>query len=101
VFVAVIKEGLTKAGFKTVTRGANTSIRLKNSFQTDEIYGFKIAKATLSLLTQDSSRKNIATKTISLSGKSRYDYDKAKASAAQALKKKIETEGIYTVLGIH
>lgn len=101
MFVAVIKEGLTKAGIKTVTRGSNTSIRLKNNFQTDEIYGFKIAKATLSLLTQDSSRKNIATKTISLSGKSRYDYEKAKMSAAQALKKKIEAEGIYTVLGIH
>lgn len=101
VFVTALKEGLNRAGIKTVTRGSNTSIRLKNSFQTDEIYGFKIAKATLSISTQDSSRKNIATKTISLSGKSRYDYDKAKASAAQALKKKIETEGIYSVLGIH
>jgi len=101
VFVAVLKEGLSKAGIKTVSRGANTSIRLKNSFQTDEIYGFKIAKATLSISTQDSSRKNIATKTINLSGKSRYDYEKAKASAAQGLGKKIEAEGIYTVLGIH
>ncbi len=101
LFVTLLKEGLNKAGIKTVTQGANTSIRLKNSFQTDEIYGFKIAKATLSIFTQDSSRKNIATQTINLSGKSRYDYEKAKASAAQALRKKIETEGIYTVLGIH
>jgi len=100
VFVAVLKEGLNKAGVKIVTRGANTSIHLKNSFQTDEIYGFKIAKATLSIFTQDSSHKNIATKMITLSGKSRYDYDKAKASASQGLGKKIEAEGIYSVLGI-
>jgi hypothetical protein len=101
IFIVVLKEGLNKAGIKTVTRGANTTIRLSNNFQTDEIYGFKIAKASLSISTQDSSHKNIATKTISLSGKSRYDYEKAKTSAAQALGKKIETEGIYTVLGIH
>jgi len=100
VFVTVITEGLNKAGIKTVYKGANTRIHLKNSFQTDEIYGFKIAKATLSISTQDSSRKNIATKTINLSGKSRYDYDKAKASAAQNLRKKIEEEDIYTVIGI-
>jgi len=100
VFVAVLTEGLNKAGIKTVYKGANTRIHLKNSFQTDEIYGFKIAKATLTVSTQDDSRKNIATKTINLSGKSRYDYDKAKSSAAQGLRKKIEEENIYTVLGI-
>jgi LPP20 lipoprotein len=100
VFVATLKEGLNKVGIKTVHKGANTRIHLKNSFQTDEIYGFKIAKATLTVSTQDNSRKNIATKMISLSGKSRYDYDKAQASAAQSLSKKIETEGIYSVLGI-
>jgi len=100
VFVAVLTEGLNKAGIKTVYKGANTRIHLKNNFQTDEIYGFKIAKATLTVSTQDNSRKNIATKTITLSGKSRYDYDKAKSSAAQGLSNKIKEEGIYTVLGI-
>jgi hypothetical protein len=100
VFVAVLTEGLNKAGIKTVYKSANTRIHLKNNFQTDEIYGFKIAKATLTISTQDNSRKNIATKTISLSGKSRYDYDKAKTSAAQGFSNKIKEEGIYTVLGI-
>lgn len=100
LFIAVIKEGLNKAGIKTVAQGANTSIHLKNNFQTDEIYGFKIAKATLSLSTQDDKRKTIATKTLNLSGKSRYGYEQAKASSAKALGKKIDEEGIYSILGI-
>lgn len=100
VFIDVLKEGLNKAGIKTVSSSANASIYLKNSFQTDEIYGFKIAKASLSLSSKDANKKTIATRSIKLSGKSRYDYDKAKANAAQTLAQKIEQEGIYTLLGI-
>ncbi len=100
IFIDVLKEGLNKAGLKTVDNRANARIHLKNSFQTDEIYGFKIAKANLSLSSKDANNKTIATKSIKLSGKSRYDYDKAKANSAYALGQKIEQEGIYTLLGI-
>jgi hypothetical protein len=100
VFIDVLKEGLNKAGIKTVSSSANASIYLKNNFQTDEIYGFKIAKANLSLSSKDAKSKTIATRSIKISGKSRYDYDKAKANASHALAKKIEQEGIYTLLGI-
>jgi len=100
LFIDTLKEGLNKAGFKTVPAKAETNIHIKNNFQLDEIYGFKIAKATLSFSTNDAKHKTIATRSITVSGKSRYDYDKAKANAAQALARKIDKEGIYTLLGI-
>ncbi len=100
VFVDALKEGLNEAGIQTVSSGANTHIHLKNSFQTDEIYGFTIVKATLLFSTKDAQQKNIATKSIILNGKSRYDAEKAKHSAAQALTLKIRQEGIYAVVGI-
>lgn len=100
VFVDALKEGLNEAGIKTVSSNANTYIHLKNRFQTDEIYGFNIAKATLSLSTKDANQKNIATKTLNISGKSRYDHEKAKLNASQVLGAKIKKEGIYAVLGI-
>lgn len=100
VFVDILKEGLNKAGIRTVTSKANTHIHLKNSFQLDEIYGFKIAKATLSISSKDRAEKTIATASLKFSGKSRYDYKKAKANSASILDKKIKKEGIYTLLGI-
>lgn len=100
LFIDTLKEGLNKAGIKTVPRRSETNIHIKNDFQLDEIYGFKIAKARLSFSTKDAKHKTIATRSINLNGKSRYDYDKAKANAAQALAKKIDEEGIYTLLGI-
>ncbi len=100
VFIDTLKEGLNKAGIKTVSRKTENNIHIKNDFQLDEIYGFKIAKARLSFSTKDAREKTIATSSFNLSGKSRYDYEKAKANAAQALAKKIEEEGIYTLLGI-
>lgn len=100
VFIDALKEGLNKAGIKTVSKHANTNIHIKNRFQTDEIYGFKIAKSTLSLSTLDAKNKTIATRTMTLNGKSRYDYDKAKNNAAHLLSKKITEEGIFTLLGI-
>ncbi len=100
VFIDTLKEGLNKAGIKTVSNRAETNIHIKNDFQLDEIYGFKIAKARLSFSTKDAREKTIATSSFNLSGKSRYDYEKAKANAAQALSKKIDEEGIYTLLGI-
>ncbi|MFC2073661.1 LPP20 family lipoprotein [Campylobacterota bacterium] len=100
VFIDVLKEGLNKAGLKVVRNNENASIHIKNSFQTDEIYGFKIAKASISFSSKDAKNKTIATRSIKLSGKSRYDYDKAKANAAQVLGQQIEQEGIYTLLGI-
>ena len=42
----------------------------------------------------------MATASIKFSGKSRYDYEKAKANSASILDKKIKQEGIYTLLGI-
>jgi len=100
VFTDALKEGLNKAGIKVVNSGANTKIKLKNSFQTDEIYGYKIAKANFSIATQ-SSGKTIATNNLSLSGKSRYDYKKAKLNAANLLRAKIKKDGIFSVLGIN
>ncbi|MBE0497974.1 MAG: LPP20 family lipoprotein [Campylobacterales bacterium] len=100
VFVDALKEGLNDAGIQTVSSGANTHIHLQNSFQTDVIYGFTIVKATLLLSTKDAQQRNIATKTISLNGKSRYDAEKAKLSAAQSLSLKITQEGIYALIGI-
>ena len=100
LFIDVLKEGLNKAGIKTVSSRANANIHIKNRFQLDEIYGFKIAKATLSFSTKDTRQKTIATRSMNLSGKSRYDYEKAKANAAHALGKKINEEGIYSLLGI-
>lgn len=100
VFVDALKEGLNDAGIQTVSSGANTHIHLKNSFQTDVIYGFTIVKATLLLSTKDTQQRNIATKTINLNGKSRYDAEKAKLSAAQSLSLKITQEGIYALVGI-
>lgn len=100
IFMDTLKEGLNKAGLKVVSRKANAGIHIKNTFQTDEIYGFKIAKASLSLSSKDGKNKTIATRSIKISGKSRYDYDKAKANAAHSLGQKIEQEGIYTLLGI-
>ena len=100
IYIDALKEGLNKAGIKTVSSGANAHIRLKNSFQTDDIYGFKIAKATLSLSTLDEKNRTIATQTITLNGKSRYDYEKAQQNTVQAFSKKIETDGIFAILGI-
>lgn len=100
VFIDALKEGLNKAGIKTVSSHANASIHLKNHFQTDEIYGFKIAKSTLSLSTQDARKKTIATRTLLLNGKSRYDYNKAKLNAAHLLSQKIKKEGIFSLIGI-
>lgn len=100
VFVDALKEGLNEAGIQTVSSGANTHIHLKNSFLTDTIYGFTIVKATLLLSTKDARQKNIATRTINLNGKSRYDAEKAKLSAAQSLSLKIRQEGIYALVGI-
>ncbi len=100
VFTDVLKEGLNKAGIKTVASHADANIHIKNRFQLDEIYGFKIAKASLSLSIKDANQKTISTRSLSLSGKSRYDYEKAKANTAQVLANKIDEEGIYTLLGI-
>lgn len=100
LFVDTLKEGLNKAGIQTVTSNANTYIHLKNSFQLDEIYGFKIAKAALSISSKDNKQKTMATASIKFSGKSRYDYNKAKANSASILKNKIHQEGIYALLGI-
>lgn len=100
IFIDTLKEGLNKAGIKTVSNYANTRIHLKNRFQTDEIYGFKIAKSTLSLSTLDAKNKTLATRTLTLNGKSRYDYEKAKLNTAHMLSQKIKDEGIFTLLGI-
>ena len=100
VFLNVLKEGLNKAGITTVNRGSNTDIKLENLFQTDEIYGYKIAKSNLTISTQ-SLGKTLATNTLVLSGKSRYDYKKAKLNAANLLRAKIKKDGIFSVLGIN
>jgi len=100
VFMDALKEGLNEAGIKTVTTNANTNIKLKNSFQTDKIYGYKIAKSNLTITTQ-SHDKTLATKTLVFSGKSRYDYNKAKLNAANQLRSRIKKEGIFSVLGIN
>jgi len=100
VFTDALKEGLNKAGIQVVTRGANTRVQLKNTFLTDEIYGYKIAKAKLSIATL-SSDKTVASNTLALSGKSRYDYKKAKLNAANLLRAKIKKDGIFSVLGIN
>jgi len=99
VFKDAIKEGLNRAGIKYVSSGANTDIYLKSSFLTDEVYGYKMAKANLSISTK-SQNKTIASNTLKLSGKSRYDYQKAKLNAAQILRKKITTEGLFIILAI-
>ncbi len=100
MFLNSLKEGLNKAGIKTVVRQADAHIHINNRFQLDEIYGFKIAKASLTFSTKDAQRKTIATRSLTLSGKSRYDYEKAKANATQALSNKINEEGVYALLGI-
>ena len=99
VFMDAVKEGLNKAGIKSVTSKANTDIYLKSSFLNDEVYGYKISKATLSLSTK-ADNKTIASNTVVLSGKSRYNYTKAKLNSAQVLRKKIKSEGLFTILGI-
>ncbi len=99
LFLDALKEGLNKVGVTTVNHGANTLITLKNHFQTDEIYGYKIAKSRLTISTQ-SLDKTLATNTLALSGKSRYDYQKAKANAANILRAKIKKEGIFSILGL-
>lgn len=99
IFIDAIKEGLNSAGIKSVTSKANTNIYLKSSFVNDEVYGYKISKATLSLSSK-AENKTIASNTLILSGKSRYDYTKAKYNSAQILRKKIKSEGLFTILGI-
>ena len=100
IFVKIMKEGLNKAGIRTVSSRSNTKIYLKNSLQRDTVYGFKITKSDLSISTKDAKNKTIATNNIILSGKSRYDYRKAQQNSALILKKKIEENGIFKVLGI-
>lgn len=99
LFLDALKEGLNKAGITTVKQGANTYIKLNNHFQTDEIYGYKIAKSSLTISTQ-SLDKTLATNTLALSGKSRYDYQKAKENTAKVLRAKIKKEGIFSILGL-
>ena len=99
VFVDAIKEGLNSAGIKTSSNNANTHLFLKSSFQLDEIYGFKIAKSALAISSKEKN-KTIASNTLILSGKSRYDYEKAKTNASHVLRKKIKEEGVFSVLGI-
>ncbi len=99
VFVDTVKEALNKEGIEVSAKGANTYVYLSGSFQTDEVYGFKIAKANL-LLTSKQADKGIASNNITISGKSRYDYEKAKLDARNLLARKFEQEGLYAVLGI-
>jgi len=99
IFVEAIKEGLNNAGIKTGSKNSNTQLHLENAFQLDEIYGFKIAKSRLSLSTKEKN-KTIATNALVLSGKSRYDYNKAKLSANTVLRQKIKEEGIFSILGV-
>lgn len=99
IYIDAIKEGLNDAGIKTSSKNSNTQLVLKNTFQTDSIYGFKIAKSTLTLSTKVKA-KTIASKTLTLSGRSKYDYTKAKANASSLLRVKIKEEGIFSILGI-
>lgn len=101
IFIDALKEGLNKAGIKTVSSHANIRIHLKNHFKTDEIYGYKIAKSALSLSTLDAKNKQIATQTLIVSGKSRYNYHEAKLGSTHMLSKRIKEEGIFALLGIN
>jgi len=99
VYIDAVKEGLNKAGIETVTHNANAELYIKNSFQTDTLYGFKIAKATLTLSIKQ-NKKTISSNTIILSGKSQYSYEKAKSNSAQLLRNKIKQDSIFTILGV-
>lgn len=98
IFKDIITQGFNEVGIKTSSSNGNTKVYLKNTFQTDEIYGFKIAKASFSISTKQNS-KLIASNSFSLTGKSKYAYDKAKYAARRALQQKIKKEGIFSVLG--
>jgi len=99
IFVDAIKEGLNNAGIKTGSNNANTQLYLDSAFHLDEIYGFKIAKSTLSVSTKEKN-KTVATNAVVLSGKSRYDYNKAKLNANAVLRQKIKEEGIFSIMGV-
>ncbi len=99
VFVDVLKEALNKEGIKVSAKGANTHVYLNGSFQKDEVYGFKIAKANLAITCKQDG-KSVASNSVIVSGKSRYDYDKAEQDAGNLLRLKIAKEGLFPLLGV-
>ena len=99
VFVNALKQGLNQEGLKVGTSHAKTQIFMQNVEQFDEIYGFKIAKCRVSFNVKE-GKKTVATRTITLTGKSKYDYEKARINASNILSNMIKKEGVFSILGI-
>lgn len=102
LFTKTIIEALNNINVSIVdSHKANAFIRIENNFFTDELFGFKIAKANLTISSSNLNRYTISTNNISITGKSRYNHLKAKQNCALVLRKKIHQDNIFHILGFN
>jgi len=100
-FINTIKEALNDIDISIVdSNKANSFVHIKNNFLNDELFGFKISKANLTLSYSNLNKNIISTNNISISGKSRYNHLKAKENCAIVLRKKIHQDDIFYILGL-
>ena len=64
------------------------------------VYGFILAKTKCSLLLHDDKKRAISSNTLSLKGQSTSSFEDAKVDLMLRLKKKINKEGLWSVLGM-
>jgi len=99
LYIDSITKGFNDVGIKTGFNDATTHVYIKNKFKMANIYGFSIAKATLVFDTK-LNKEVISSNTLILSGKSKYDYPSAKNDTNELLRRQIDREGIFSILGL-
>jgi len=100
--VGVIKEGISKEHFKVAKHKAKGQIvtQLSLGVEYAHAYGFHIARGVLTLNTQDEFGNHIGSNVVHINGQSSQSKAIAKEDIAKRLGKKIEKEGIVTLLNL-
>jgi len=98
-----LAKGLSSAGFRLQKQydRYHFSIRVQAAIEKAEAYGFSIARAEITLRTQDYKNNIIATNVIHIDGQSSQGYAIALQNLSKKLDKIIQKQGVLKVLLIN
>jgi hypothetical protein len=97
-----IANALTKQQFNITKQPSKAKLKVfvKSKTKKTTAYGFMLANSYIDIVVKDRYGKILGSNTFKLVGHSATNYNLAKHEVVLKLKKKIEQEGIYNILGV-